>query len=222
MSCYSLNPAFRSSLRCECLVTLSLNGVKQSPDDAAFATLFDVHDFTGSMAFVSVPNHVYQANADHLEQAPDFIATDGKCLFDFDTHEAALDFLRHLYGIDAPDVPSTTERASATADVSPNSSAIVVPAHLSTPPRLTRPLLCTTAFSPFGVFHMSTKKQPIRVFLDQEIHSRYLIQAGTHGLTPSALGERLIEYGLSQLEGGNAAPVAPAGTASPAPNGNEA
>ncbi|WP_447043562.1 hypothetical protein [Vreelandella sp. H-I2] len=68
-----------------------------------------------------------------------------------------------------------------------------------------------------------SKKQPIRVFLDQEIHSRYLIQAGTNGLTPSALGEHLIQYGLTQLESGQKAPLkAPAGDASPAPHGNEA
>ncbi|SES35779.1 hypothetical protein SAMN04487958_1193 [Vreelandella subterranea] len=222
MSAYTLNPAFRSSIRPECLVTLSLNGVKQSPDDAAFATLFDVQHYTGAMAFVCVPGHVYQANANRLEQTPDFIADDGKCSFDFDSHEAALDFLRHLYGIDAPDAPSTTDRAPALADASPCPSAIVVPAHLSTPPRLTRRPLSTTAFSPFGVMHMS-KKQPIRVFLDQEIHSRYLIQAGTNGLTPSALGERLIQSGLTQLERGDKAPLdAPAGDASPAPHGNGA
>lgn len=141
---------------------------------------------------------------------------------DFPSYDAALAFLALNYGVtDVPDDPSTTDRAPTPTDASPCPSVIVVPAHLSTPPRLTRRPLSTTAFSPIGVMHMS-KKQPIRVFLDQEIHSRYLIQAGTHGLTPSALGERLIEYGLSQLEGGNAAPVAPAGTASPAPNGNEA
>lgn len=222
MSCYTLNPAFRSSFRGECLVTLSLNSVKQSPDDAAFATLFDVQHYNGSMAYVLVPGHVYQANADRLEQSPDFVANDGKCSFDFDSHDAALDFLRHLYGINAPDDPSTTERAPATVDASPSSSAIVVPAHLSTPPRLTRRPLSTTAFSPIGVMHMS-KKQPIRVFLDQELHSRFLIQAGTNGLTPSQIGERLIEFGITQLERGDKAPLLPsAGDASPAPHTTEA
>ncbi|QJQ96266.1 MULTISPECIES: hypothetical protein [Halomonadaceae] len=47
------------------------------------------------------------------------------------------------------------------------------------------------------------KKQPIRVFLEQDTHSRYLIQAGTHGLTPSALGERLLQAGLARLEAGD-------------------
>lgn len=67
-----------------------------------------------------------------------------------------------------------------------------------------------------------SKKQPIRVFLDQEIHSRYLIQAGTHGLTPSALGERLIQNGITQLEGGDKAPLeAPGGDVPPAPTTTE-
>ena len=222
MSCYTLNPAFRSSLCRECIVTVSLNGVRQNFDDVAFASLFDVQHYNGSMAFVCVPNHVYQANASHLEQAPDFIASDGRCTFDFDSHEAALDFLRHLYGIDAPDDPSTTDRAPESTDASPGSSVIVVPAHLSTPPRLTRRPLSTTTFSPIGVIHMS-KKQPIRVFLDPETHSRHLIQAGTNGLASSALSERLIEYGLAQLESGDKAPLeALARAASPAPHSTEA
>lgn len=222
MSCYTLNPAFRSSLSAERIITLSLNGVKQGPDDSAFATLLDVQLRNGSMAFVIVPGHVYQANSDRLEQTPDFIAKDGKCSFDFDSHDAALEFLQHLYGIDTPGDPSTPDRAPAPADASPNSSVIVLPAHLSTPPRLTRRPLSTTAFSPFGVIHMS-KKQPIRVFLDPETHSRHLIQAGTNGLTSSALSERLIEYGLAQLERGEKAPLeALARAASPAPHGSEA
>ncbi|MDR5875514.1 hypothetical protein [Vreelandella gomseomensis] len=129
----------------------------------------------------------------------------------------ALAYLAKHYGLALAD-----DRAPKPADASPCPSAIVVPAHLSTPPRLTRRPLSTTAFSPIGVIHMS-KKQPIRVFLDQEIHSRYLIQAGTNGLTPSALGERLIQSGLTQLERGDKAPLdAPAGDASPAPHGNGA
>lgn len=51
----------------------------------------------------------------------------------------------------------------------------------------------------------TTKKSPVRVFLFQPIHSRLLIQAGTHGLTPSSLGERLILDGLSRLERGDLA-----------------
>jgi hypothetical protein len=70
--------------------------------------------------------------------------------------------------------------------------------------------------------HMA-KKQPIRVFLDPDTHSRHLIQAGTHGLTSSGLSERLIEYGLAQLESGNTAPLdALSRAASPAPHSNEA
>ncbi|WP_110709706.1 hypothetical protein [Salinicola sp. CR57] len=49
----------------------------------------------------------------------------------------------------------------------------------------------------------TAKKQPVRVFLDQSDHSRFLVQAGTNRLTPSALGERLFQYGLAQLERGD-------------------
>ncbi|MGE6606791.1 hypothetical protein ACQKE4_09730 [Halomonas sp. NPDC076908] len=141
----------------------------------------------------------------------------------FPSYRAALAFLALNYGVtDAPSDPSTTDCAPAPADASPRSSVIVVPAHLSTPTRLTPRPLSTTAFSPFGVIHMS-KKQPIRVFLDPETHSRHLIQAGTNGLTSSALSERLIEYGLAQLERGEKAPLeALARAASPAPHGSEA
>ncbi|PCF96916.1 hypothetical protein [Vreelandella nigrificans] len=135
----------------------------------------------------------------------------------FKHYQHAQAYLAKHYGL-----PLADPRDPAPADASPRRSVIVVPAPLSTPPRLTRRPLSTTAFSPFGVMHMS-KKQPIRVFLDQEIHSRYLIQAGTNGLTPSALGEHLIQYGLTQLERGEKAPLnVPAGDASPAPHGNEA
>ncbi|MBT2771152.1 hypothetical protein J7J47_02760 [Halomonas sp. ISL-60] len=141
----------------------------------------------------------------------------------FPSYRAALEFLALNYGVtDAPDDPSTPDRASTSTDASSRSSVIVVPAYLSTPPRLTRLPLSTTAFSPFGVIHMS-KKQPIRVFLDPETHSRHLIQAGTNGLTSSALSERLIEYGLAQLERGDKAPLdALSRAASPAPNASEA
>ncbi|WP_251978744.1 hypothetical protein [Salinicola avicenniae] len=53
----------------------------------------------------------------------------------------------------------------------------------------------------------ATKKQPVRVFLEQADHSRFLVQAGTHQLTPSALGERLMQYGLSLLERGDLSPL---------------
>jgi hypothetical protein len=53
----------------------------------------------------------------------------------------------------------------------------------------------------------TAKKQPVRVFLDQTDHSRFLVQAGTHRLTPSALGERLMQYGLAQLERGDLTPL---------------
>ena len=135
----------------------------------------------------------------------------------FKHYHQALAYLAKHYGL-----AQAIDRASAPTDASPRSSVIVVPAHLSTPPRLTRRPLSTTAFSPFGVMHMS-KKQPIRVFLDPETHSRHLIQAGTNGLTSSALSERLIEYGLAQLESGDKAPLeALSRAASPAPNANEA
>ncbi|HDZ48793.1 hypothetical protein LCGC14_0074400 [marine sediment metagenome] len=135
----------------------------------------------------------------------------------FKHYHHALAYLAKHYGL-----AQAIDRAPASTDASPSSSVIVVPAYLSTPPRLTRRPLSTTAFSPFGVIHMS-KKQPIRVFLDPETHSRHLIQAGTNGLTSSALSERLIEYGLAQLERGEKAPLeALARAASPAPHGNEA
>lgn len=51
------------------------------------------------------------------------------------------------------------------------------------------------------------KKQPIRVFLGQEDHSSFLIQAGTHSLTPSALGELLMQDGLQRLERGDLSPL---------------
>ncbi|CAM3679682.1 MULTISPECIES: hypothetical protein [Halomonas] len=134
----------------------------------------------------------------------------------FKHYQHALDYLTKHYGL-----AQATDRAPSPADASPCPSVIVVPAHLSTPPRLTRRPLSTTAFSPFGVIHMS-KKQPIRVFLNQEIHSRYLIQAGTNGLTPSALGEHLIQYGITQLERGDKAPLkAPDGDVSAAPTTTE-
>ncbi|MGM0784629.1 MAG: hypothetical protein ACQEUM_10985 [Pseudomonadota bacterium] len=47
------------------------------------------------------------------------------------------------------------------------------------------------------------KKQPIRVFLDPTDYSRYLVQAGTHQVTPSGLGELLISDGLARLERGD-------------------
>jgi len=53
----------------------------------------------------------------------------------------------------------------------------------------------------------ATRKQPVRVFLEQTDHSRFLVQAGTHQLTPSALGERLMQHGLSQLERGDLTPI---------------
>ncbi|MFC3282848.1 hypothetical protein [Litchfieldella rifensis] len=47
------------------------------------------------------------------------------------------------------------------------------------------------------------KKRPVRVFLDEQHHSRFLIQAGTHLLTPSALGELIMHDGLDRLERGD-------------------
>jgi len=55
----------------------------------------------------------------------------------------------------------------------------------------------------------TTKKSPVRVFLYQPTHSRLLIQAGTHGLTPSTLSEMLIMDGLSRLERGDLAAIEP-------------
>lgn len=68
---------------------------------------------------------------------------------------------------------------------------------------------------------MSTKKIPIRVFIDQDTHSRYLIQAGTHGLTSSALGERLIDEGLRRLEAGDTGPLATVDATAASGHGSE-
>lgn len=51
--------------------------------------------------------------------------------------------------------------------------------------------------------HATGKKQSIRVFLDAADYGRYLVQAGTHHVTPSALGELLIQDGLERLESGD-------------------
>ncbi|ATJ81428.1 hypothetical protein ACFPTY_00490 [Halomonas beimenensis] len=51
--------------------------------------------------------------------------------------------------------------------------------------------------------HATGKKQSIRVFLDAADYGRYLVQAGTHHVTPSALGELLIQDGLERLERGD-------------------
>lgn len=46
-------------------------------------------------------------------------------------------------------------------------------------------------------------KRPVRVFLDNQEYSTLLIQAGTHLVTPSALGQLLIQQGLERLEQGD-------------------
>lgn len=51
------------------------------------------------------------------------------------------------------------------------------------------------------------KKRPVRVFLDDARYSRLLIQAGTHTLTPSTLGELIMEDGLDRLERGDLSPL---------------
>lgn len=175
----------------------------------------------GGFCFLSVPSmHLFICDLEDADITRVSSIDDGeRYAIVFKHYQHALDYLAKHYGLALAD-----DRAPAPADASPRSSVIVVPGHLSTPPRLTRRPLSTTAFSPFGVMHMS-KKQPVRVFLDQEIHSRYLIQAGTHGLTPSALGEKLLHNGLAQLERGDTSALtagASAGAASPAPHGNEA
>ncbi|WP_447554030.1 hypothetical protein [Vreelandella sp. EE22] len=131
------------------------------------------------------------------------------------THERyALAYLIKHYGL-----TSANDR-DPTPPASPGPAPVNV-APLPTPSRQPRRLLSTPAYRPHGVINMS-KKQPIRVFLAPETHSRHLIQAGTHGLTSSALSERLIEYGLSQLESGHLEPLDALSHASPAPNSNEA
>ncbi|MBL1266894.1 MAG: hypothetical protein COA87_019040 [Halomonas sp.] len=175
---------------------------------------------TGGFCFLSVTSlhrFFFDLEDASITRVSDIDADSERFAICFKTYQAALDYLAKHYGL-----AQANDRASTSTDASPRSSVIVVPAHLSTPPRLTRQPLSTTAFSPYGVMHMS-KKQPIRVFLDPETHSRHLIQAGTNGLTSSALSERLIEYGLAQLESGDKAPLeALSRAASPAPNANEA
>ncbi|GAB2782179.1 hypothetical protein GCM10027040_05300 [Halomonas shantousis] len=63
----------------------------------------------------------------------------------------------------------------------------------------------------------NSKKQPVRVFLEQDDHSRFLVQAGTHRLTPSALGECLFQDGLARLERGDLSALPEAAHATPRP-----
>lgn len=173
----------------------------------------------GGLFFINVPaEHMLALNLDDstitqlssIDQGERY----GIC---FKHLQHALAYLAKHYGLTLTD-----PRDPAPTDASPCTSVIVAPAHLSTPTRLTRRPLSTTAFSPTGVMHMS-KKQPIRVFLTPDTHSRHLIQAGTNGLTSSALSERLIEYGLAELERGNTDPLeAISRAASPAPHTTEA
>ena len=65
------------------------------------------------------------------------------------------------------------------------------------------------------------KKQPVRVFLDGNDYSRYLVQAGTHQVTPSGLGELLIQHGLERLERGDYAALGLDTTDLPASQGSE-
>ncbi|MDR5865279.1 hypothetical protein [Halomonas koreensis] len=63
------------------------------------------------------------------------------------------------------------------------------------------------------------KKQPVRVFLEGGDYSRYLVQAGTHRVTPSTLGEMLIQDGLERLERGDFTALG-LGTEAPASHGS--
>ncbi len=177
----------------------------------------DVED--GGFSFINVPAaHMLALDLDDATITKMLSVDEGRRYsLIFKHYRHALEYLAKHYGLTQAD-----PRDPAPADASPCPSVMVLPAQLSTRPRLTRRPLSTTAFSPNGVMHMA-KKQPIRVFLDQELHSRFLIQAGTHGLTPSQLGERLIEFGITQLERGDKAPLrSPVGDASPAPHTTEA
>ena len=177
----------------------------------------DVED--GGFSFINVPAaHMLALDLDDATITKMFSVDEGRRYsLIFKHYRHALEYLAKHYGLTLAD-----PRDPAPADASPCPSVVVVPAHLSTPTRLTRRPLSTTAFSPTGVMHMS-KKQPIRVFLTPDTHSRHLIQAGTNGLTSSALSERLIEYGLAELERGNTDPLeALSREASPAPHTTEA
>lgn len=173
----------------------------------------------GGWYFINVPaEHMLALNLDDSTITRFSVHDDGQSYNIVFKHlQHALAYLAKHYGLTLAD-----PRDPAPADASPCPSVMVLPAQLSTRPRLTRRPLSTTAFSPNGVMHMA-KKQPIRVFLDPDTHSRHLIQAGTNGLTSSGLSERLIEYGLAQLENGNKAPLESLSrAASPAPHCNEA
>jgi len=177
----------------------------------------DVED--GGFSFINVPAaHMLALDLDDATITKMLSVDEGRRYsLIFKHYRHALEYLAKHYGLTLAD-----PRDPAPADASPCPSVVVVPAHLSTPTRLTRRPLSTTAFSPTGVMHMS-KKQPIRVFLTPDTHSRHLIQAGTNGLTSSALSERLIEYGLAELERGNTDPLeALSREASPAPHTTEA
>ena len=177
----------------------------------------DVED--GGFSFINVPAaHMLALDLDDATITKMLSVDEGRRYsLIFKHYRHALEYLAKHYGLTLAD-----PRDPASTDASPCPSVIVVPAHLSTPTRLTRRPLSTTAFSPTGVMHMS-KKQPIRVFLTPDTHSRHLIQAGTNGLTSSALSERLIEYGLAELERGNTDPLeAISRAASPAPHTTEA
>ena len=177
----------------------------------------DIDD--GGFSFINVPAaHMLALDLDDSTITKMLSVDEGRRYsLMFKHYRHALEYLAKHYGLTLAD-----PRDPAPADASPCPSVIVAPAHLSTPTRLTRRPLSTTAFSPTGVMHMS-KKQPIRVFLTPDTHSRHLIQAGTNGLTSSALSERLIEYGLAELERGNTDPLeALSREASPAPHTTEA
>lgn len=66
------------------------------------------------------------------------------------------------------------------------------------------------------------KKQSIRLFLAGIDYSRFLVQAGTHHITPTALGERLIRDGLSRLEHGDTTPLDAPAPHEPASHGSGA
>ncbi|MFC0267555.1 hypothetical protein [Kushneria aurantia] len=54
---------------------------------------------------------------------------------------------------------------------------------------------------------MTQRKTPVRVFVTPDVHSRLLIQVGTHHTTPSMLGEAIIRDGLDRLERGDVPPL---------------
>lgn len=96
----------------------------------------------GDYAIVYVPAHAEPVNAPTRQ--PDWVdSRNGYAMYDFTSHQDALDFLCALYGLDAPQpdpepVDTTQEAGSLPLEVSPCIAAMSLPA----------PAACTAAAAP--------------------------------------------------------------------------